>query len=70
MLKHPFDITYLPNSCEAITDSFLPSNGQLTSEENARDTGVKFINFERKYEELNDFTLMRFLIWHHYQMKS
>ena len=54
MLKHQYEIIYLPNSCKENTDSFfLPSNNQLTSEVYARDIGVKFKRFQRKYENLN-----------------
>ena len=49
-LKHPFDIIYLPNFCEASSDSFLlPSNDKLTQEVDSRNLSIKFINFERKY---------------------
>ena len=46
-LKHPFDVTYLPNSCEASVDSFfLPSNDQLTSEVAFKDLSIWFLNFD------------------------
>ena len=36
-VKYPFDITYLPNSCEAGSESLLlQSNDQLTSEVTSR----------------------------------
>ena len=49
-LRHPFDIIYLPNSCEVTSNSFpLPSNEHLISEVDSKNLNIKFINFERRY---------------------
>ena len=59
-LRHPFGITHLPNSCEEGSDSFfLPSNDELTHEMDSWSLSIKFINFDKRYEKLSDFTLMQ-----------
>ena len=51
---------YLPNVSETNSDSFfLPSNSQWTSEVHSRNLCIKLINFEMRYERLNNFTLMK-----------
>ena len=53
------DIMYLLKSCEACSDLFfLPYNDKLTQEVDSKNLRIRFIIFERKYEELSDFTLM------------
>ena len=59
-VNHPFDIIYLPNSCEAVIESFfLPSNEQLHGEVDAKNLHVNLINFEGRYDKLNEFTLLQ-----------
>ena len=46
-LRHPTDMIYLPNSSEAISDSFfLPSNDEWTCEQDSRKLGIMMTNFE------------------------
>ena len=59
-LRHPFNIIYLPHSCEASSHSFfLPSHYKLNHKGDGKNLSIKFINFERKYEKLSDFTLIQ-----------
>ena len=45
---------------EASSDPFfLPCNEKLTQEVDSTHLSIKFINFEKKYEKLSDFTLMQ-----------
>ena len=37
---------------------FVPSNDELTSDVDSRNLGIKFLNFEKCNDKLNDFTLL------------
>ena len=59
-LKHPFNIIYLPNLCEASSNSILlPSNDQIISEKDSWNLSNKCLNFENRYEKVSDFSLMQ-----------
>ena len=52
-MKCPFDIIYLTNSCEAISNSFfLQSNGQSTDDIVSADLNICFLNFDGNYEKV------------------
>ena len=43
---------YLPNSCEASSDSFLlPSNGKLTQDIASKNLSIKFVKFWKEIQK-------------------
>ena len=58
--KFPIDIIHLPDSCEAITDTFtLPAHSRLIKEVRPGCLGWQQYKFELKYSKIQDFTLMK-----------
>ena len=60
-LHFPYDIIYLPNSCEAnAITSVLPSNNKLNAEPSSEATNYEQ-GFNRSYFKINNFSLMQSL---------
>ena len=58
-LKCPVDIIFLPNACEAYTNTFyLTTKNSLSKEVNSRRIGSRFTNFTLEYKDVYDFALI------------
>ena len=59
-LKCPVDIIFLPNTCEAYTNTFyLPSRNSLSKEVDSRKIGSKLTNFTLEDKDVYDFALIK-----------
>ena len=59
-LKCLVDIIFLPNACEAYTNTFyLPARSSLSKEVDSRKMGSRITNFTLEYKDLYDFALIR-----------
>ena len=59
-LRCPVNIIFLPNPCEAYTNTFyLPARKSLSKEVDSRKIGSRLTNFTLKCEEIYDFALIR-----------
>ena len=58
--KCPVDIIFLPNACEAYTNTFyLPASNSLSKEVDSRITGSRFTNVTLEYKDIYDFALIK-----------
>ena len=56
----PVYIIFLPNACEAYTNTFyLPTRNSLRKEVDSRKISSRFTNFTLEYKDLYDFALIK-----------
>ena len=59
-LKCTVDIIFLPNACEAYTNTFyLPTRNSLSKELDSRKIGSRFTNFTLEYKDIYNFALIK-----------
>ena len=59
-LKCPVDIVFLPNACEAYTNTFyLPARNSLSKEADPRKIGSRFTILTLEYKDIYDFALIK-----------
>ena len=59
-LKCPVDIIFLPDACEAYTNTFyLPIRNILSKEVDSRKISSQFTNFTLEYKDTYDFALIK-----------
>ena len=59
-LSVQFDIIFLPNACEACTNTFyLPARNSLSKEVDSRRTSSRFTNLTLEYKDIYDFALIK-----------
>ena len=61
-LKCPLNIIFLPNACEAYTNTFyLPARNSLSKDVDSRKIVSRLTNFTLEYKDTYDFALIRSL---------
>ena len=64
-LKCTIDIIFLPNACEAYTNTFyLPARNSLSKEVDSRKIGSRFTIFTLEYKDVCDFSIIKGLQIH------
>ena len=59
-LKCPVVVIFLPNACEAYTNTFyLPARNSLSKEVDLRKISSRFTNCTLEYKDINDFALIK-----------
>ena len=59
-MKCPVDIIFLPDACEAYTNTFyLPARNSFSKEIDSRNIGSRFTNFTLEYKDVYDFALIK-----------
>ena len=59
-VKYPYDIVYLPNSCEATTNNYLiPANDKISTEISFEEFGLSSTKLKLQYENITDFALFQ-----------
>ena len=59
-LKCPVDIIFLPDTCEAYTNTFyLPARNSLSKEVDYRKIGSRLTNIILEYKDVYDFALIK-----------
>ena len=58
--KCPVNIIFLPDACEAYTNTFyLPTRNSLSKEVDSRKISSRFTNFTLEYKDVYDFALIK-----------
>ena len=59
-LKFPVNIIFLPDACEAYTNTFcLPARNSISKEVDSRKIGSTLTNFTLEYKDIYDFALIK-----------